>query len=212
MNRWVNQSIFMDIIAQLSIFFRYVVVAIISAVVALMLLRLIVIYADLNPFSWLALTVRKWSDPLITPVRGRLLGLGFDPKFAPLITILIAIVLGWLTLKLIGNVLGTIALIIMSVASRSPVSLIGSILFGALALLSLLIMARIIFSWGASYHNPIMRFLFRVTEPVLGPFRRLIPPLGMFDISPIVVLLLLQLLQEAVAGTLIHLPPSFGSM
>ena len=195
----------MEVIALLSIFFNYAVVAIITAVIALMILRLVVIYADLNPFSWLALTVRRWSDPLVNPVRSKLVGFGFNPKFAPLVTILIAVLLGWLTLKLIDNVLGTIALIILSVMSGSPVSLIGSILLGVLALMSLFIMARVIFSWSTNYSNPIMRFLFLVTEPLLGPFRRLIPTVGMFDISPMIVLLLLQLLQEAVRGTLIHL-------
>jgi YggT family protein len=195
----------MEVIALLSILFNYAVVAIITAVIALMVLRMVVIYADLNPFSWLALTVRRWSDPLVNPVRSKLVGFGFNQKFAPLVTILIAVLLGWLTLKLIDNVLGTIALIILSVMSGSPVSLIGSILFGVLALMSLFIMARIIFSWTTNYTNPIMRFLFVVTEPLLGPFRRLIPTVGMFDISPMIVLLLLQLLQEAVRGTLIHL-------
>jgi YggT family protein len=202
----------MEVIALLSIFFYYAVVTIITAVIALMALRLIIIYADLNPFSWLALTVRTWSDPLVNPVRGKLVGFGFNPKFAPLITILIAVLLGWLTLKLIGNVLGTIALIILSVMSGSPVSLIGSILFGLLALMSLLIMARVIFSWSTNYSNPVMRFLFRVTEPVLGPARRLIPAVGMFDISPMIVLLILQLLQEAIRGTLINLPATFGQL
>ena len=55
-----------------------------------------------------------------------------------------------------------------------------------------------------SPQNPWLRFLVRVTEPVLGPFRRLIPPLGMFDISPIVVLLLIQLFQRAIMGTLLR--------
>ncbi|HKR02681.1 MAG TPA: YggT family protein, partial [Pyrinomonadaceae bacterium] len=59
-------------------------------------------------------------------------------------------------------------------------------------------------SWGASSVNRVLRFLIRVTEPVLAPFRRIIPPLGMFDISPIVVLLLIRLFQEAIAGTLIR--------
>ena len=202
----------MEVIALLSIIFYYAVVAIITVVIALMVLRLIVIYADLNPFGWLALSARKWSDPLVNPVRSKLMGFGFNPKFAPLVTILVAVLLGWLTLKLISNVLGTIALIILSVMSGSPVSLIGSILFGLLALMSLFIMARVIFSWSTNYSNPIMRFLFLVTEPVLGPFRRLIPPVGMFDISPMIVLLLLQLLQEAVRGTLIHLPATFGQL
>ncbi|MBD0370248.1 MAG: YggT family protein, partial [Pyrinomonadaceae bacterium] len=57
---------------------------------------------------------------------------------------------------------------------------------------------------GLSSVNRLMLFLVRVTEPVLAPFRRLIPPVGMFDISPIIVLILLRLLQEFVAGTLIR--------
>jgi YggT family protein len=51
-----------------------------------------------------------------------------------------------------------------------------------------------------SFTNPILRFLRRITDPLLEPFRRIIPPLGMFDISPIVVLLLLSFLQAAVRG------------
>jgi YggT family protein len=79
----------------------------------------------------------------------------------------------------------------------------GYLLFGVLAVYSLMIVARIILGWGMSHGNRLMRFLVRLTEPVLGPFRRIIPPLGMFDISPIVVLLILQLFQRAIAGTLI---------
>jgi YggT family protein len=65
-------------------------------------------------------------------------------------------------------------------------------------------MMRVIFSWGMSYGNRVMRFLIRVTEPILGPARRLIPTVGMWDISPILVILLLQLLQGAVAEMLIR--------
>lgn len=197
----------MTLISQLSTFFYYLIVTLIMAVVVLMILRLIVIYADLNPFGKSALIVRRWSDPLVNPVRTKLMGFGFDPKFAPLVTILITCLVGYFTLKLIESVLLTARLIIGSLRAHDPVSLTGSILFGVLAILSLLIIVRIIFSWGVSYMNPVMRFLVRMTEPVLGPFRRFIPTVGMFDISPIVVLLLLQLLQTAVAGTLIRLPP-----
>jgi YggT family protein len=73
-----------------------------------------------------------------------------------------------------------------------------------LAIYSLMIFVRIIFSWGVSSVNPVLLFLVRATEPVLGPFRRLIPPLGMFDISPIVALLLIQLFQQAIMGTLLR--------
>jgi len=40
--------------------------------------------------------------------------------------------------------------------------------------------------------NPIMRVLLEVTEPILGPLRRVIPSVGMLDLSPFVAILLLQ--------------------
>ena len=49
-----------------------------------------------------------------------------------------------------------------------------------------------------------MRFLVDATEPLLGPLRRIIPPLGMMDISPIVAFFILWLFQAAIAGTLLR--------
>lgn len=182
----------------------YTVATVIIAVIVLMLLRLVVDYADLNPFSWPSLTVRRFSDPLVIPVRRRLVGFGIDHKFSPLITILIAVILGYFALQIVGTVLFTVKGLLVSLERGAFVSVIGFLLFGLLATYSLLIFMRIIFSWGASSVNRVMIFLVRVTDPILVPFRRIIPPLGMFDISPIIVLFLLRLLQEMVAATLIR--------
>lgn len=186
------------------LFIWYAVVAVIITVIVLMLLRLILNYADVNPFSKPAMFVRSFSDPLVDPVRRGLARSGLDPKIAPIGTILIAILLGYFTLQLVGTFLMTIDGVIRSLDRGAIVSLIGYLLFGLLALLSLLIIMRIIFSWGASSTNRVLRFLIRMTEPVLAPFRRIIPPLGMFDISPIVVLLLIRLFETAIQGTLIR--------
>lgn len=64
-------------------------------------------------------------------------------------------------------------------------------------LLYLAIMARIILSWFRfdPYH-PVSVFLYRVTEPILGFFRGIIPPIGMIDISPIVALIVLGIVQQ----------------
>jgi len=193
----------MSILGFIGLLVWYAVVACIMAVIVLMLLRVAVHYADLNPFSWPALTVRRFSDPLVNPVRRRLIGFGLDPKFAPLISILIAIILGYFTLQIVGTVLFTVDGLLRSLRSGAIISVVGFLLFGLLAVYSLLIFMRIVFSWGASPTNRIMLFLVRATDPVLVPFRRIIPPLGMFDISPIVVLFLLRLLQEMVAATLL---------
>ncbi len=63
--------------------------------------------------------------------------------------------------------------------------------------LTFAIIARALFSWfNPGFTNPIGRFLFEITEPVLAPIRRVIPGLGMIDISPIVALILLQVLSQ----------------
>jgi YggT family protein len=193
----------MSIFALIGLFVWYAVVACIMWVILLMLLRLLVNYADLNPFGTPAMTVRRFSDPLVNPVRRRLIGFGLDPKFAPLVSILIAIILGYFTLQIVGTVLFTISGLLLSLQRGAIIAVVGFVLYGLLAIYSLLIFMRIIFSWGASPTNRVMIFLVRATDPILVPFRRIIPPLGMFDISPIVVLFLLRLLQEMVAATLL---------
>jgi YggT family protein len=66
---------------------------------------------------------------------------------------------------------------------------------------------RIVFGWARlSYRNRLMRFLVDTTEPLLGPLRRMIPPLGMFDISPLVAGLIIWLFRTAVAVTLLSGP------
>jgi YggT family protein len=181
----------------------YAVITICLGVIVLILLRLLVTYADLNPFGWVALNVRRTTDPMVNPVRRGLARAGLDPKLAPLLTVLITILLCYFAYSLSSKVLGTLDGIVISVRAGNIVCLVGFVLWGLLAIYALLIFIRIVFSWGVSSVNSVMRFLLLLTEPVLAPFRRLIPPLGMFDISPIVVLLLLQLFEEAIKGTLL---------
>jgi YggT family protein len=63
--------------------------------------------------------------------------------------------------------------------------------------LYLAIMARIILSWFRfdPYH-PVSVFLYRVTEPILSFFRGIIPPVGMLDLSPIVAIVVLGIVQQ----------------
>jgi YggT family protein len=66
----------------------------------------------------------------------------------------------------------------------------------------IVLFAHIILSWfptqPGSGMASIRSILFQLTEPVLGPVRRLIPSIGMIDISPIVVFLGLEIIQSAV--------------
>jgi YggT family protein len=195
----------MIILGRLYWFINWVVIAVIVSVVVLVLLRLIANQADLNPFSWSSLTLRRLTDPLIGPVRRALVGFGVDPKYAPLVTILIAILLGWFSSQLVSSIANTIAGVLTSLDKQAVVPIIGYVLYGLLSFYSLLILMRIVFSWVmVSYSNRVMRFLVNATEPMLGPLRRLVPPVGTFDISPIVAFIIVRLFQAAIAGTLLQ--------
>lgn len=180
----------------------------IAAVILLMIVRLIADAMDLNPFAWASRTIRRLSDGLVIPVRGGLRGFGVDPKFAPLVVILISVLVGFFLLQLVSTIATTIVGVMYSAPRGAFFWVIGFILYGLLSIYSLLIIIRIIFSWGMlSYSNRIMGFLVDVTEPLLGPLRRVVPLLGRFDISPIVALLILWLFQAAVMGTLLRGAP-----
>ena len=186
-------------------FISMAIVGLIVAAIILMLLRLALNFADLNPFSRPVLLVRNLTDPFINPIRRALLGFGFSPNMAPLVTILIVILVGYLTLQLAGDVLMTLNGIVVFAQLGRPIALVGALLYGFLAIYSMLILIRIIFSWGmVGLSNPVMRFLVWATDPLLLPLRRIIPPLGFFDISPIVAFLLIWLFQAAIRGTLLR--------
>lgn len=67
-------------------------------------------------------------------------------------------------------------------------------------LMSFSIVIRVILSWvpgGGTTVGKIRSLFYSVTEPILGPFRRVLPPLGgVLDISPLIALLALQLLRD----------------
>jgi YggT family protein len=66
-----------------------------------------------------------------------------------------------------------------------------------LYILWLAILVRVILSWfPVDRSNPIIRLVWDVTEPVLAPFRRVIPRIGMFDLSPLAAFLVISFLQQ----------------
>lgn len=72
------------------------------------------------------------------------------------------------------------------------------ILFSALSVYQLILLARVLMSWipNLNSDNPIARFLFQVTEPLLAPIRNALPPMGGVDLSPLVVFLGITILMQ----------------
>jgi YggT family protein len=64
---------------------------------------------------------------------------------------------------------------------------------------TLLMFAYVILSWVAKPWNQIRLYVERISEPMLAPLRRVVPLVGMMDISPLVLILLVQLLAGILA-------------
>ena len=63
-----------------------------------------------------------------------------------------------------------------------------------------LLLGRVLMSWvDPTFSKPIGQFLFSITEPVLAPIRKVLPQTGMFDFSPLILLLVLSVMIRLVA-------------
>jgi len=73
------------------------------------------------------------------------------------------------------------------------------VLIQAIVIYRYIILAAVIASWVAPGSNhPIVRFLEKLTEPVFAPLRKVIPPVGGFDLTPLIVLFALSALLRVI--------------
>ena len=67
-------------------------------------------------------------------------------------------------------------------------------------ILSFAIFVRALLTWfPISPSNPLVSIIYQLTEPIMAPLRRIIPRIGMIDITPIVAILLLQFISQFAA-------------
>jgi YggT family protein len=128
--------------------------------------------------------VLRLTSPLIIPLRRFIPPIGRVDTATVLVAFGIEYLLILVLLALGGGSAG-----VLPIAATAIIEL---------AILSLnmcffVILIKIILSWVAPHHyNPVTAMLTTVAEPILRPFRRLVPPLGGLDISPIFAIVLLQ--------------------
>ena len=162
---------------------------------AALILRLIFNYADPNPFGKigrLSYHLKKRTDRFVYPAARFLANFRIDTRLAPLVTAVVAGVLTYFGLQIIGNAFFVIDGITTGIMKGNVKAFIGFVLYGLLSALSLFILIRFISSWFVFTRNTFLGFVQRVTDPVLIPLRRLIPPIGMLDLSAMILLLSLN--------------------
>jgi YggT family protein len=71
-------------------------------------------------------------------------------------------------------------------------------------LLTLIVVVDVVLSYFMSPFHPVRQFLDRIVEPMLRPIRRILPRTGMIDFSPLVLIILLQLVDYLVVSILVR--------
>lgn len=173
----------------------------------LLILRLIFNYADPNPFGMVGrfgFKIRKLTERFVYPAARFLASFRIDSRYAPFLTILIALVLTYFVSQIIGNTFFVIDGLSTGIASGNVKMIIGYILYALLSLLVLFIFIRFISSWFVFTRNTFLGFVMRVTDPIMLPVQKLIPPVGMFDISAMIVLIVISLLQSFVLNAFVR--------
>lgn len=173
----------------------------------MLLLRLIFNYADPNPFGKVGrfgFKARKVTEKWVYPAARFFAMYRIDTRLAPLLTMFIGLVVTYFAMQIVGNTFFVIDGLTAGILTGRPMVVIGMILYGLLSLLVLFIFIRFISSWFVFTRKTFLGFVKKVTDPIMIPVQKLIPPIGMFDISAMLVLLLISFLQSIVLRVFVY--------
>lgn len=167
----------------------------------MLILRMIFNYTDPNPFGKVGrfgFKVRKITERWVYPAARFFAMYRVDTRLAPLLTMFIGFVLTFFFTQIVGNTFFVIDGLTTGVVTGNPKVIAGFVLYGLLSVLVLFIFIRFISFWFVFTQKTFLGFVMKVTNPILLPVQKLIPPIGMFDISAMIVLLVISFLQSIV--------------
>jgi len=157
----------------------------------------------LNPFGGWARFVRRISEPVLRPLERRILRAGGSPSDAPLWLLGIALVGGLVLISLMRWAIG-FTYELGALAQAGPRDWLIAAVSWVFRILMIALLVRVIGSWfSVSPYAKWMRPFIMLTEWLLEPLRRLLPPFGPLDLSPMVAYLLLWIAQQAVVRALL---------
>lgn len=187
--------------------FFLIVWSLFGVFLAILILRLIFNYADPNPFGKVGrfgFKVRKLTERWVYPAARFFAMYRVDTRLAPLLTMFIGLVFTYFFTQIVGNTFFVIDKLTEGIVTGNPKMIFGIILYGLLSIFVLFVFIRFLAPWFVFSRKTFLAFVVRVTDPILLPVQRLIPPIGMFDISAMLVLLLIGFLQSMVLSVFVR--------
>ena len=157
-----------------------------------------------NPISQ---SIVKLTNPVLVPIRKLVPGYGG----VDIASLLMSFLIGGIALFLLYAVVG-----VLPHVNALQMFLLALLQLGSsiLSLFFILLIARIIISFvmmGQNYmSNPFAEVIIQLTQPIIGPFQRMIPPVGVLDFSPIVVFILIWIGERLLNEFALAIVPGVG--
>lgn len=146
----------------------------------------------ISPFTPLGRLAREKVDPRLRSIEAMVLNAGGSPTTVPWWGLAAFVVLGILAQSLLEYLIGILASVALGMSS-GPRGALRALVQLTFAVLQIALIVRVLSSWfGGLARVRWLRWTFTITEPLLAPLRAVLPSLGPFDISPLVLYYLLQ--------------------
>ncbi len=161
--------------------FSYLVSTLIGLYVAAVMLRLMLQWVRADFYNPLSQFLVKVTNPALVPLRRIIPSIGRLDTASVVLMLLLEILGIWLVSKI-----GSAPLPILEIIAFACIKLLMTLLMTYF----FLIIVAVILSWlGQGLRHPFIPLVFQLTEPVLRPIRRVIPPIAGIDLSPLVALI-----------------------
>lgn len=181
----------------------YLTQTVLSLYMIAMMLRFLMQWARADFYNPISQFLVKITNPLVIPLRRVIPGFGGIDLATLLLTLLLQIAAIVIVMVLNGYALPGPFLIVVW-AALGVLGLLVNLYFFA-------ILAMVILSWLAPGNsNPAIFLLHQITEPVLKPFRQLLPAMGGFDFSAILVFVLINVIKIVLGNMAVNVNLPFG--
>jgi len=179
----------MSVIQQIGLF---LVETLLSLYITAVILRFLLGYARADFYNPLSQFLVKITNPVLVPMRRFIPSMGKLDTSAVVLAYALTVVKMLLMLAIVGQSANVFGVLIIALRD-----LLNGVIW--VYIIALILMAVI--SWiGSANGNPVVPLINSLTAPLLAPIRRIMPPVGMLDLSPMVAMLGLYILQIILSG------------
>lgn len=155
----------------------------------------------LNPFSSVARFCRRVIDPMLVPIESRVVRAGGIPSQAPWWGLAAVVVIGVLLIVALQFV-RTAVLSVAFAASEGGMGILALVIESAFELLKIALIVRVVVSWIGMRFAWWARAAYTLTDWLVKPIARVLPPFGMMDFSPLAAYFVIYVVQIAVMSSI----------